>query len=74
MCCCNDIIVPFTDVEETIIPYPSTFTRMPIITVGYENTDGSITQIGIFTEARITSDSIQVYHGGPASGIIRITI
>lgn len=74
MCCSADIIVPFTNTGTTYIPFPSGFTRMPIITVGYENVDGSLTQIGIFTEARITPNSIEIDHGGIATGIVRVTI
>lgn len=67
-----EFIIPFTDVETTSIPYPALFARMPIITIGYKVGD-DLVQSGIYTEARITPNSIEIDHGGSESGVIRVT-
>lgn len=70
MCCCSSSqLFPFTAVATSSIPWTL---QMPGVIVSYLQDDGSYIQSGVFTQVRITGTSIDVDHGGTASGIIKI--
>ncbi len=56
--------VPFTSIAWS--------KELPVVSVSYVEPDGSYIQSGISTQVRITATAIEVTHGGPASGVIKV--
>lgn len=69
MSCCAESITTFAGVPSTTVPYNG---NKPTVTVLYL-IDGVWTAAGVATSIKITGTQVIVDHGGPATGIIKLT-
>lgn len=69
MTCCPENITSFAGVSSTYVSYSG---QRPTVTVLYYNA-GQWTAAGVATGIRITDTQVIVDHGGPATGIIKLS-
>ena len=63
-------IVNFFNATTTTIGYEG---YKPTLQVFYQQPDGSFQQAGVFTQVLLGTDQVQIDHGGPATGFVKIT-
>lgn len=74
MACCNLNTVNFVNQLTTTVAYSGEFGPKPLVEViYYDDVTEEWTQQGVFTNVRIQPGQIYVDHGGPATGIIKIS-
>lgn len=69
MACCNNNITSFSLVSSNTIAYTG---DKPTVSVIYLQPDGTFLQSGVFTQIIYTTTDVIIYHGGPASGVIKL--
>lgn len=75
MICCPDDITTFAGATETNVPYNGEFGESPLVTVLYF-IDGVWQAAGVFTQIELQGapvNNIRVVHGGPSTGIIKLS-
>lgn len=77
--CCEQDAFTFVLQSTTTIPYDAAllakYGPRPRVTVMYYNEAGNLVAAGVFTRVELTGSpttQIKVYHGGPATGLIKI--
>jgi hypothetical protein len=69
MPCCTVTIIPFVNQTETTIPYTG---AKPTVSVSYL-VDGVWQALGYVTAQVLDSLNVYIKHGGPSTGVVRLT-
>jgi hypothetical protein len=69
MSCCPESITTFAGVSSTTVPYNG---ARPTVTVLYYD-NGQWVSAGMGTVVKVTGTQVIVDHGGPATGIIKLS-
>lgn len=75
MRCCPETIVPFTNQSVTDIPYALEYGNKPVVTALYLVAGEWIAE-GVLTSIKLIGSPtslIRVDHGGPSTGIIKLS-
>lgn len=72
MTCCPLNTTNFVNQSSTTVPYNGEYGLRPLVQVTYF-IDGQWIQQGVFSEIRIQAGQIVVDHGGPATGLIKLS-
>lgn len=70
--CCDQNMTNFVNQSVTTIAYGGEYGDHPLVEVVYF-IGGQWIQSGVFTNIKIEPGQIVVDHGGPASGVIKLT-
>lgn len=72
MTCCDQNTTTFVNQSVTTLPYNGEYGEHPLVEVVYLMGEEWIQQ-GVFTQIKIEPGQIVIDHGGPATGIIKLT-